>query len=72
MGAGVECTISKFADDIELESVVDCFEGQVTLKGDMDRQGHWVMIYRIKFSHLKYQILHLGENIAGNKYKLGE
>lgn len=27
MGAGVECTISRFANDTEQESVVDCFEG---------------------------------------------
>lgn len=34
--AGVECTISKFADDAEVGGAVDTFEGQEALQRDMN------------------------------------
>ncbi|GAB0179974.1 mitochondrial enolase superfamily member 1 [Grus japonensis] len=72
LDAGVECTISKFADDTKPEGAVDPLEGQEALQRDLDRLEHWAMINGMKFNKSKCWILHLGQSNAGHKYKLGE
>ncbi|KAK4824025.1 hypothetical protein QYF61_009616 [Mycteria americana] len=69
---GVECTISKFADDTKVGGAVDSLEGQEALQRDPGRLEHWAMINGMKFNKLKCQILHLGQSNARHKYKLGE
>ncbi|KAK4811153.1 hypothetical protein QYF61_019784 [Mycteria americana] len=66
--AGVECTISKFADDTKLGGADDSLEGQEALQRDLDRLEHWAIVNGMKFN----KILHLGWSNAGHKYKLGE
>ncbi|KAK4826943.1 hypothetical protein QYF61_012792 [Mycteria americana] len=70
--AGVECTLSKFADDTKLGGAADSLEGQEALQRDLDRLEHWAIINGMKLNRTKCQILHLGQNKTGNKYKLGE
>ncbi|KAK4824107.1 hypothetical protein QYF61_010627 [Mycteria americana] len=50
LDAGVECTISKFADDTKQGGAVESFEGQEALQWDLDRLEHWAMINRMKFN----------------------
>ncbi|KAK4830178.1 hypothetical protein QYF61_008969 [Mycteria americana] len=70
--AGVECTISKFADNTKLGGAVDSLKGQEVLQVDLDRLEHWAVINGMKFNKSKGRILHLGWSNAGHKYKWGE
>ena len=72
LDAGVECTMSKFADGTKLGGAVDSLEGQEALQRDLDRLEHWAMINGMKFNKSKCWILHLGQSNAGHKYKLGK
>ncbi|KAK4816623.1 hypothetical protein QYF61_019322 [Mycteria americana] len=70
--AGVEHTISKFADDTKLGGAADSLMGQEALQRGLDRLEHWAIINDMKFNKSKCWTLHLGLSNARHKYKLGE
>ena len=72
LDAGVECTISKFADDMKLGGAIDSLEGQEALQKDLDRLEHWAITNGMKLNKNKCWILHLGWNNARYKSELGE
>ena len=53
LDAGVECTISKFGDDIKVGGTIDSLEGQKALRRDLDRLEHYTIINGMKFSKNK-------------------
>ena len=55
--SGVECTLSKFADDTKLWGVVDTPEGQDAIWRDLDRLEQWVQVNFIRFNKSKCKIL---------------
>jgi len=44
LDAGVECTISQFADGTKPGAAVDCLEGQEALQRHLDRLEHRAMV----------------------------
>ena len=58
--SGVECTLSKFADDIKLWRAVNAPEGQDAIQRDKDRLDLWDQVNLMRFNESKCKIRHPG------------
>ncbi|GAB0190312.1 cAMP-dependent protein kinase inhibitor alpha [Grus japonensis] len=71
MDSGIECTLSKFADDTKPCGVVNTLEGWDAIQRDLDRLERWTHANRMKFNKAKRKVLHMGRGNLKHNYRLG-
>ncbi|GAB0207885.1 cAMP-dependent protein kinase inhibitor alpha [Grus japonensis] len=71
MDGGIECTLSKFADNIKLCGAVDTLEGRDATQRDLDRLERWARANRVKFNKAKCKVLHVGQCNPKHNYRPG-
>ncbi|GAB0190110.1 mitochondrial enolase superfamily member 1 [Grus japonensis] len=72
MDSGIECTLSKFAENTKLCGVVDTLEGRDAVQRDLGRLERWARANPVKFNKAKCKVLHVGQRNPKHDYRLGE
>ncbi|GAB0190785.1 cAMP-dependent protein kinase inhibitor alpha [Grus japonensis] len=71
MDSGIECTLSKFVDDIKLCGAVNALEGRDVIQRDLYSLERWDHVNLMEFNKAKCKVLHVGQGNPKHNYRLG-
>jgi len=71
MDSGIECILSKLANDTKLCSVVDMLDRRDATQRNPNRFERWACANLRKIIKVKCKVLHLGQGDPKHKYRPG-
>ncbi|GAB0204549.1 hypothetical protein GRJ2_002920500 [Grus japonensis] len=72
MDNGMECTLSKFADDTTLCGAINMLGGRDAIQRDLDRLERWARANLMEFNKAKCKVLHMGQCNPKHDYRLAQ